>query len=119
MRALTLMQPYAWATTEGGKRVENRSWNTRQRGRFAGVSWSPDEADWIEREIGLRVPRREDLVFGAIIGSVELYDVVTDCHDAWAIPGLYHWLLRDPRPLARPIPARGRQGWWTYVRHRA
>ena len=83
------------------------------------MSWSPDEAEWIKRKIGTSVPLPKDLVFGAIVGTVELYDVVTDSHNPWAIPGLYHWLLRDPRPLARPIPARGRQGWWTYVKSRA
>lgn len=121
MRALTLKQPYAWAIISAGKQVENRSWNTRHRGRFyvhAGVSWSPQEAEWIEREIGISVPAREDLVFGGIIGTVALYDVITDSHDPWAIPGNYHWLLREPRELARPIPASGKQGWWTYVRSR-
>lgn len=31
----------------------------------------------------------------------------------WAEPDSWHWTLRDPQPLAEPIPMRGRQRLWT------
>jgi hypothetical protein len=119
MRALTVKQPYAWAIVHGGKTVENRRWSTPFRGRFylhAGVGWDRDGPGWIEREIGIDVPRREDLLFGAIIGTVELYDVVSESDSPWAEPDNYYWLLRNPKPLRRPIRVLGQLGWWSYTR---
>ncbi len=34
MKTLSLRQPWAWALIHGGKRVENRRWNTKFRGDF-------------------------------------------------------------------------------------
>lgn len=87
------------------------------RGRFyvhAGMELWESGAEWLENELGLAVP--DGLRFGAIIGTVELYDCVRDSDSPWALPGRWHWLLRDPRALKRPIPVRGRQGWWSYER---
>lgn len=65
---------------------------------------------------------------GVVLGSVE----VTGCHHAdwcwdrsrgehpdghhcspWAESDTWHWALADPRPLAVPVPAKGRLGLWT------
>ena len=119
MKALTIRQPWAWAVIHGGKDVENRPRNCHLRGRFyvhAGLQLSDDGVDWMEQEIGIRRPR--EFQHGVIIGTVELYDVVQDSASPWAATGSYHWLLRHPRPLARPIPARGRLGWWDFTRGR-
>lgn len=40
---------------------------------------------------------------GAIIGSVELYDIITDSESEWAEPGRYHWLFRNPHILQEPL----------------
>jgi hypothetical protein len=117
MKALTIRQPWAWAIIHGGKDVENRPRNCRFRGRFyvhAGLKLSDEGLEWIEGELGLAAPA--EFQHGVIIGTVELYDVVGDSDSPWAVTGSYHWLLRDPRPLARAIPARGRQGWWEHSR---
>ena len=120
MKALTLHQPYAWSILcVGGKRVENRTWETPYRGRFwvhAGKQWRPEAAAWINSEMGLLVPDRDKIVFGAIIGSVELVDIVYDADEwtEWAVPGMCHWLLRDPKRVKQPIYVAGRQGWWNY-----
>jgi hypothetical protein len=34
LKALTIHQPWAWATINAGKDVENRRWKTTYRGRF-------------------------------------------------------------------------------------
>lgn len=117
MKTLTIQQPWAWAIINAGKDVENRPRNCRLRGRFyvhAGLKLSDEGLDWMEQELRVRGPAQ--FLHGMIIGTVELCDVIRDSDSPWAEPGWYHWLLRDPRPLARPIPARGRQGWWDYTR---
>ena len=65
---------------------------------------------------------------GAVIGVVDLvgehHGSVTGCHpdpgnpqrlarcSPWALPDHHHLELANPRPLATPIPARGRLGLW-------
>ena len=51
----------------------------------------------------------------AIIGSVQLTDIVTDSDSPWAEPGKYHWILEDARLFEEPITGiRERGGLWTY-----
>jgi hypothetical protein len=121
MKALTVMQPYAWAIMQQeGKTVENRPWRTLYRGRFcvhAGAQYWDADAGWIEFTFGLTVPPREELEFGAILGTVELVDVVRDADlwTEWALPGSYHWLLTDPKPFERPIRGvSGQQRFWEF-----
>ena len=41
MKALTVLQPYAWAIVTGLKKIENRTWPTSHRGELlihAGLS---------------------------------------------------------------------------------
>ncbi len=42
----------------------------------------------------------DDLVRGAILGSVEIVGCVQNSIGRWAIPGQWHWILKDPRTLA-------------------
>lgn len=55
LRALSVRQPWAWALAEGHKPVENRTWDTPFRGRFAlhaGIArFELDEVDQV-REAG-------------------------------------------------------------------
>jgi hypothetical protein len=39
----------------------------------------------------------------AIIGSVDLVDVISDSESEWAEPGRFHWVLENPRILKEPI----------------
>jgi hypothetical protein len=63
--------------------------------------------------------RRQDLTpffyANAIIGSVELVDIVTDSESAWAEPGKYHWILDNARLFKTPITGvREKAGVWSY-----
>ncbi len=108
MRALTIRQPWAWAILIGRKRVENRSWSTRFRGRLlvhaAARPWA-----------GATTPLGEVpplLPLGAIVGSVEVVDCVPVAElleDRFAF-GPWCWVLRDPEMFRHPIPYRGRLG---------
>lgn len=52
---------------------------------------------------------------GAIIGSVELTDIVEDYSSIWAEPGRYHWVLAEPHLLKDPIlKVKEGSGLWTY-----
>lgn len=51
----------------------------------------------------------------AIIGTVELVDIVTDSDSPWAEPEKYHWILRNGRLLEEPMTGiREKAGVWTY-----
>ncbi|MDX6480321.1 MAG: hypothetical protein QOG85_831 [Gaiellaceae bacterium] len=71
MKALSLRQPWAWAVIHGGKRVENRVWNTKFRGSFlihasAGcTAWEYVEATrWMADRGLVRMP-------GHALGAME------------------------------------------------
>jgi hypothetical protein len=74
--------------------------------------------DWTRDEIWRRRPtfERLDALRGHIVGSVEVHGYATpDCppDSPWYIPGNLAVLVRNPVPLARPVPALGALGWWT------
>lgn len=142
MRCLTVMQPWAWAIFHG-KDIENRTQLWSYRGPLAihaGQRLSDRGAadprihratmHW-QREIadrpGAPVPRlRDELVYGAILGVVELVDVHPDagCCKPWGESAyvehggrerrrITHLVLENPRLLAEPIPCKGLLGLWT------
>lgn len=143
--ALTICQPYASLIAlpddhTDAKRVENRSWPTKHRGRLAihaGKSrqWlEPDEVKPGFDESGFRIA---DLPFGAIVA---IADVVFCVHmertwEQWAkkylyeyspqlppelewvkshrhMEGPYGFVLANVRPLSRPVECSGSQGLW-------
>lgn len=115
MLALSIKQPWAWLIVNGIKTVENRKWYTEHRGGLL-IHASKNQAD-LERDLatvqekyGVRVPR-EELVFGQVIGMVNLIGCTkepeekTDRH--WHIENNFAWILREPR-LIKPFPYSGR-----------
>lgn len=110
MRALTVRQPWAGAIFELGKDVENRSWTTPYRG---AVLIHAGSAMWGTNK-PLDKALREGTAWsaGAIIGVVELVDVVRGHQSVWADTKSWHWVLEDPHLFAHPVPARGAMGLW-------
>jgi hypothetical protein len=122
VRALTLQRPWGWAIMRLSKDVENRSWATNFRGPLLihqGKQADPDAtyfpplvaaADLAGSDPGADAS-------GVILGWVHLtgchQESVGCCPSRWAIPGVWHWTLERPRPLATPVTARGSQGLWT------
>ena len=116
MKALSIMQPWAWLIVNGWKDLENRTWQTNYRGPLlihASKVFDHEGYNFIVRS-GLMdwndMP--EDLERGGIIGQAELYDIVTNAPSNWAATDQYHWMLRDAKPLPF-IPCRGYQSLWT------
>lgn len=129
---MTIKQPLAWGVIAGWKKIENRGSPTNYRGPVwihAGKSrdyltdtnpayWQKDSKD------GSRLPECpefHDLVFGAILGVVDLVDCVHE--DDTNVPGLdtahtngpWCYVLENPRPLKVPIlNVTGQLGIWNY-----
>jgi predicted transcriptional regulator len=71
MKCLSLKQPFAELLVSGKKTIELRKWNTKYRGKFLiHASKNLDK----ERANSLDIDYTK-LSKGAIIGTVELYDV--------------------------------------------
>ncbi|HVO28018.1 MAG TPA: ASCH domain-containing protein [Candidatus Margulisiibacteriota bacterium] len=110
MKAITIKQPWAWAIF-AGKDIENRSWYTHYRGPLlihAGAAYQANAR--LPR--GIHPPDRHELEFSAIIGVVDLADVVQRSKSRW-FQGDYGFVLRNPRAISPPIPCKGRLGLWT------
>jgi hypothetical protein len=109
VRALSVRQPWAYAILHLGKDVENRPRPTNYRGRIL-IQASLTTTDH-ERAAARRLGLDSDaLVRGAIVGDVEIYGCVDNSKSKWAVPGQWHWLLKNPRVLAKPIPFKGALG---------
>lgn len=112
VRALTVRQPYAWAIIHAGKTPENRSWDTKFRGRlYIHAGLAVDKRALAEAHAEGDNP---DCVTGAIIGHVEVvgtHDCRGECTE-WAFPGSWHWELANPVALPEPVPCKGALGLW-------
>lgn len=114
MKALSIRQPWAWLIVHAGKDIENRTWQTKFRGRFlvhaaGGMSLREYRLvqGWARQHAGVtNLPAFEELQRGGIIGSVELVDCVTDHPSPWYM-GDVGFVLRDPKPLPF-VPVKGR-----------
>ena len=112
MKALSIMQPWAWLIATGHKDIENRSWRTDYRGPVlihAGKRMDPDFADaqdwgWPDIE------RPCDFDMGGIVGEAEIVGCITASPSRWFC-GPYGFLIRNARPL--PFrPCRGQLGFF-------
>jgi hypothetical protein len=125
MKAISVRQPWAWCILNIGKDIENRDWPTRVRGRVlihASKGMTRDEWDdclaTCHHVSDARpfppdtvLPGPAELVRGALLGSVEVVDCVTRSSSPWFF-GDYGFVLRDPRPLAKPVPYKGALGFF-------
>lgn len=111
MKALSILQPYAWLIATGHKDIENRTWPTRFRGRFAIHAGKSTSRLKDHLPTAVCAPMKHELVFGAIIGTVELIDCVDRSDSPW-FDGPFGFVLRDPVLFDKPIPYRGRLGFF-------
>jgi hypothetical protein len=121
MKALTVRQPWASLIISGGKDIENRDWYTGFRGRVAIHSSSKltmaDLEDCHEflvhsiPHLSLERFKRASLPLGSILGTVEITGCVRQSESPWFF-GKYGFVLRNPQPLAKPIPIKGHLGFW-------
>lgn len=118
IRALSITQPWATCMFTKGKNVENRSWNTHQRGYIAihaSSTFGSDRFEACKKEYGVAIDP-EEIEFGEILGFAKLVDVVT--HDnvtkgtrKW-FEGDYGFVFEDFIELNEPVPVKGTLSFW-------
>jgi len=125
MKTLTIKQPWAWLIAEGIKDIENRTWKHNYRGPIAihagksnsDLKWSIiKEVDALLMGSGVALPSIASLKEeqGEIIAIANLTAIFSKVEDnPWAIPGQYHWQLKDAKRIA-PIKAKGTLGLWDF-----
>lgn len=123
MKCLSIKAPWAWLIIHGGKDIENRTWNTKYRGRFlvhASKGLTRKEYDEafryavaIDSRFYRDFPDFDDLDRGGVIGSVELVDVVLqhERQSPWHMPHCVGFKLANPKPLPF-IELKGRLGFF-------
>lgn len=114
MPCISIRQPWAWAILYAGKDVENRSWPTKHRGSILIHVGKWFRLDDVRKEFALFMARRGQFgtpgsdakMFtemraqtGGIVGMATVVDCVRGHASPWAIPGQWHWVLADARPL--------------------
>jgi hypothetical protein len=124
LRALSVRQPWAWAIIHGGKDIENRGhvaiWKGAMKpGRRIAIHASKGMTrdEYVEgydfmRSVGVICPPAGALIRGAVIGSVEVVDIVTKSASPWFF-GPRGLVLRDPE-ACEPIPAGGQLGFFVW-----
>ena len=119
MKALSLTQPMAWAIFHG-KDVENRTWPTKFRGRViihASKKFDALHYGWLvqndNRLVTGGVPAfKQEFVYGALIGEVDIIDCIISSGSRWAFPSYYHFVLANAIPYDKPIPYKGMLGFF-------
>lgn len=127
--ALSIKQPWASLIAHGFKDIENRTWPTRFRGLFyihASKVLDPDEC--IAAQNLIMNPRLDfpnfykiretlgetkfrDLPKGAIIGTAEIVDCVTESESPWFV-GEFGFVIKNARLFKTPMPCPGALSFW-------
>jgi hypothetical protein len=120
MKALSILQPWAWLIVSGLKDIENRSWRTEFRGRFlvhAGKSYTRADHELYRERFRVECsiilpPRFEELARGAIVGQAELVDCVRQHPSKWKDPHSWGFVLANAKALTEPVLYRGQLGFF-------
>lgn len=121
--ALSVRQPWAWAIIEGGKDIENRSLPSIRAGKMdcrticihAATGMRRSEYEWAVvkmQKTETKVPRPDDLPRRAIIGVVDVVDIVNQSDSPWFGHSM-GLVLANPRAID-PIPCQGALGYFKW-----
>lgn len=105
MKALSILQPWAWLIVNGHKDIENRDWATKFRGRFivhAGKKWGREQREDLE-DIRARFPHivlPDSFDLGGIVGAATVTDCVASSKSRWFV-GRFGFVLADGIACAR------------------
>lgn len=120
MQAISIRQPWAWATARGHRPLSNQSDSTAYRGTVlihAAMRVDLSACDHPQIRAAGWNPGDPLATLGAVLAVGQLTAVCAGgpaCQcGPWADPGEYHWKLESVQALARPIVAMGRMdGLW-------
>lgn len=112
MKAVSIRQPWAELIMLGVKDVENRSWSTDHRGALVihaarTLDVSKEELEEYAREYGFDPAK---LVYGSLIGTIDIIDCTMKVTSEWHYKGQYGWYLQNPVRLETPVSMKGRLG---------
>ena len=106
MKALSILQPWAWLIVTGQKDIENRVWHTRYRGRVlihAGKNYPKRDYEDDAKSYA-DYPEREAMI-GGIVGIATITDCVSQSESKW-FNGPYGFVLKNARQFPL-VPMRG------------
>ena len=121
MKTLTIKQPYAHLIACGIKDIENRSWQTKYRGRILIHAAATEfKGGWDALTQSQKHEARHTLGdkvnLSAIIGTVEIVDCVKNHPSIWANEGEWNWVLANPVLFDEPIlNVKGKLSLWEYT----
>lgn len=118
MKALSILQPWAWLIVNGHKDIENRTWYTPYRGKFivhAGKKYGPrihaDYAECIEDMFKIKLPPLAEMQLGGIVGEATIIDCTKGSGSRWYADGRWGFVLTGMKKL--PFrPYRGQLGFF-------
>lgn len=134
MKALSILQPYAWLIVRPDlidpnarqdaraadliKGIENRGWFSKYKGDFlvhAGKAYSrrdhEEYAADLAEDFGISLPRYEDMPRGGIVGRATMTDCVKEHPSRWKMWDTWGFVLSDSVSLPF-IPWRGQLGFF-------
>jgi hypothetical protein len=125
MKALSMMQPYAWLFANGYLKIDDRTWSTLYRGPIAihaSKGFHEKYYEFIKRHTNWPLPRPIEFEHGGVVGIATLTDCVEptapigsrmtslDIRRAhFGAPGHYGFVLDQPR-LIDFVRIRGNRG---------
>lgn len=122
MKALSILQPYAWLIVNALKDIENRDWRASYRGHFlvhAGKRYSrrdhDEYAEDFAEDFGIILPAYEDMPRGGVVGQSEIIDCVQKHPSRWKMEGSWGMVLANSKPLTF-TPYRGQLGFFSIPR---
>lgn len=116
MKTISIRQPWAWLIVNGYKTIENRSRNTKIRGRvLVHASQTMSDNDILDAleicdDRGIQLP--DEVATGAVVGVMTISDVVTESASVW-FAGEYGYLLSGCKPIP-PTQCKGALGFWDH-----
>jgi len=131
MKAISLLQPWASLVVMGIKTIETRNWATKHRGTILIHASKSEAGSIFEHDLPIKkhIQNFEDLPFGAIIGKVDIVEVIPANQLAIndeEIDNLtfenkafgtysekrFGWILENAVQLKLPIALRGMMNVW-------
>lgn len=114
MKALSILQPWAWLIVHGPKDVENRVWATPYRGPFlvhAGKGFDRDGYEFVRKtRPDIAMPAPNEFERGGVVGIACVVDCVTES-TSWWFNGPHGFVLVGRLPLPF-MPYRGQLRWF-------
>lgn len=120
--AITIKQPWVYSIFYLGKDIENRSWALPEKyeGQRVWIHAAKncsllELAAFYEFADSIGVTNApfdiSQLPFGVIVGSVKFSNELTH-RSKWMMPSFRYWKISDAVLLSKPIPAKGKLGFW-------